>query len=71
MLIDWQENQQYWLDWCWQMVRSLFSGWIPLPLLNLRPYAGQKLDSHSTIKPNEECTFNEERRRRGVVDGRG
>lgn len=56
---DWQENHQYHLGWCWQMDCSLFSGCIPLPFSNSKPCPGQKLDRHSTIKPNEECAFNE------------
>lgn len=59
MLMDWQENHQYWFDWCWQMGYSVFLGRISLPFSNPKPCPGQKLDRHSTIKPNEECASNE------------
>lgn len=58
--MDRQANHQYWFDWCWQMDYSVFSGHIPLPSSSPEPCPGQKLDRHSTIKPNEECAFNEE-----------
>lgn len=60
MLTDWQEAHQSWLDWCWQMECSIFSGRIPLPFSNPKPCPRQKLDRHSTIKPNKECAFNEQ-----------
>lgn len=59
-LTGWQQIHQYWFDWCWQMDRSIFSVCIPLPFSNPEPCSGQELDRHSTIKPNEECAFNEE-----------
>lgn len=60
MLIGWQPIHQYWFDLCWQMDYCIFSVRIPLPFSNPKPCPGQKLDRHSTIKPNEECVFNEE-----------
>lgn len=42
------------------MEACFLCGCSPLLFWNPGPCVGQKLDRHSTIKPNEECVFNEE-----------
>lgn len=59
-LMSCHRSHQCWLVLCRQMEACLLGGCLLLPPWNPGPCAGQKLDRHSTIKPNEKCELNEE-----------